>query len=118
MTYVKSIGYKKYVDFRKLDFIFPRLQSELPICSVDIRCDDGDISIPLATLGYKIYGFDMSLSNIIHYFRNKIVHKIELVPWIPITGYSKKISILEYKLADSLPYTFVSAGIFAVRKNS
>jgi len=62
----KLTEYKRHVDMKKLDFIISSLQNDLPVGStgLDIGCNIGNISIPLASLGFKITGFDISTKNI------------------------------------------------------
>lgn len=66
MTYIEFTEYKRYVDLKKLNFIISCLQNKLPVDSMglEIGCGAGNISLPLASLGFEIFSFDISLSSV------------------------------------------------------
>jgi len=55
------------VDFKKLDFVVRLCKKTLTrnnLKGLDIGCAEGDVTIPLASLGYNMIGFDISEENI------------------------------------------------------
>lgn len=66
MVNIKITEYERYVDMKKLDFIISSIQNNLPIGStgLDIGCNIGNISFPLASLGFNIIGIDISVKKI------------------------------------------------------
>lgn len=63
--YYKHTEYTRYVDLKKLAFIVSFLSmTQNSLKGLDVGCGEGNVTIPLASLGYNMIGFDMSAENI------------------------------------------------------
>lgn len=65
--YHKYTEYIRYVDFKRLDFIVRTLKENLnknDTRGLDLGCNKGNITVPLAYLGYNMIGIDISHENI------------------------------------------------------
>lgn len=62
--YHKYVGYTRYVDFKRLDFIVQTVRSyfnnRTKLRGLDVGCGKGDICISLAFSGYSMVGIDIS----------------------------------------------------------
>ena len=61
--YLKYTGYKRCVDLKKLDFMVQSLQISFDnkdVKGLDLGCGEGNVTIPLASLGYRMVGIDIS----------------------------------------------------------
>ncbi|MCL0048701.1 methyltransferase domain-containing protein [Dehalococcoidia bacterium] len=63
-SYHEYSSYTRYVDFKKLDFIVQVISERFPpqsnACGLDLGCGKGDVTFPLASLGYQMTGIDIS----------------------------------------------------------
>ncbi len=65
--YHKYTNYSRYVDFKRLDFIIQSIRENSDkntLEGLDLGCGKGNITIPLASLGYRMTGIDISHKNI------------------------------------------------------
>lgn len=61
--YHKFTDYRRYADFKKLDFIVSSIRHHFnrsDLKGLDIGCGKGNVTYPLASLGYKMIGIDIS----------------------------------------------------------
>lgn len=66
-NYHRYTEYRRYVDFKRLDFIIQSIRNhftETGLKGVDLGCGKGNVTVPLASLGYKMIGGDISPDNI------------------------------------------------------
>lgn len=66
-NYYKYTEYTRYVDFKRLDFIVQSIKNyfnKTDLRGVDLGCGKGNVTIPLASLGYNMIGIDISRNNI------------------------------------------------------
>ncbi|MFC1904419.1 class I SAM-dependent methyltransferase [Chloroflexota bacterium] len=65
--WVAYTGYRRFVDFKKLTFIIQTL-NEYPSVQngqgLDLGCGEGNISLPLSSLGYRLIGIDIATGDI------------------------------------------------------
>lgn len=63
-NYHKYTSYTRYVDFKRLDFIVQVVTEAFSpmsnACGLDLGCGEGNIALPLASLGYQMVGVDIS----------------------------------------------------------
>jgi|LGVF01.1.fsa_nt_gb ubiquinone biosynthesis O-methyltransferase len=65
--YYKYTEYIRYVDFERLDFIIQSIRNhsnETNLKGLDVGCGKGNITVPLASIGYKMIGIDIAPNNI------------------------------------------------------
>lgn len=65
--YHKHTGYLRCADIKRLDYIVDSLEKcgiESGSKGLDLGCGKGNITIPLASIGYKMIGIDISSDNI------------------------------------------------------
>lgn len=66
--YYNYTGYTRYVDFKRLDFIVQSIRNHFKnrtdLKGFDLCCGRGNVTVPLASLGYKMIGVDISPDNI------------------------------------------------------
>lgn len=65
--YHEYTNYTRYVDFKRLDFIIQSIidnSDKNTLEGLDLGCGMGNIAIPLASLGYRMTGIDISPKNI------------------------------------------------------
>ncbi|MCX9083035.1 MAG: class I SAM-dependent methyltransferase [Candidatus Methanoperedens sp.] len=65
--YHEYTNYTRYVDFKRLDFIIQSIienSDKNTLEGLDLGCGMGNITIPLAILGYRMTGIDISPKNI------------------------------------------------------
>ncbi|MBI2846563.1 MAG: class I SAM-dependent methyltransferase [Chloroflexi bacterium] len=63
----KQVAYRRYEDFKRLEFIIKALKESFSgkdIKGLDAGCGKGNVTIPLASLGYRMTGFDISQKEI------------------------------------------------------
>lgn len=66
-NYYNYTEYKRYVDFKRLDFIVQSVRNHTNranLKGLDVGCGKGNIVVPLASLGYNMVGIDISSENI------------------------------------------------------
>jgi 2-polyprenyl-3-methyl-5-hydroxy-6-metoxy-1,4-benzoquinol methylase len=64
-SYSKYTDYYRYVDFKRLDFFVHTLETSFgsfknKVIGLDIGCGKGNITFPLASLGYHMLGIDIN----------------------------------------------------------
>lgn len=65
--YRKYTGYRRVEDLKKLDFVVQSLEmsfSSKEVRGLDLGCGEGNVTIPLASLGYRMVGVDISADEI------------------------------------------------------
>lgn len=65
--YTTYTEYTRYVDFKRLDFTVRSIKNHsnrTNLKGLDVGCGKGNITIPLASLGYSMIGIDISPNNI------------------------------------------------------
>jgi 2-polyprenyl-3-methyl-5-hydroxy-6-metoxy-1,4-benzoquinol methylase len=78
--YKKFTEYKRYVDLKKLDFIVSSIRNQfnrINLKGLDLGCGKGNVTFPLASLGYEMIGIDMSQDDI-GVARSKNIHGINV----------------------------------------